>query len=104
MPDAIATLHKAGIKLWILTGDKLQTAIEIGYSCNFLTNDMEVMIMSADSEDGARAQIEAGLNKIASILGPPSTGGKKTVRPTHGTTTFACGHRWRELATLSFHR
>ncbi|OWZ64894.1 hypothetical protein AYX14_06362 [Cryptococcus neoformans] len=78
VPDAIAMLHRAGIKLWILTGDKLQTAIEIGYSCNLLTNDMEVMIISADSEDGARQQIEAGLNKIASVVGPPPTslGGK----------------------------
>lgn len=67
VPDAIATLHQAGIKLWILTGDKLQTAIEIGYSCNLLTNDMEVMIISTDSEAGARAQIEAGLNKIVSM-------------------------------------
>ncbi|WRT67856.1 uncharacterized protein IL334_004830 [Kwoniella shivajii] len=77
VPDAIAMLHRAGIKLWILTGDKLQTAIEIGYSCNLLTNDMEVMIISADSEEGARAQIEAGLNKIASVLGPPTTPGAK---------------------------
>lgn len=30
VPDAIETLHRAGIKLWILTGDKVQTAIEIG--------------------------------------------------------------------------
>ncbi|EIW73502.1 hypothetical protein TREMEDRAFT_26850 [Tremella mesenterica DSM 1558] len=72
VPDAIATLHQAGIKLWILTGDKLQTAIEIGYSCNLLTNDMEVMIISADSEPGARMQIEAGLNKIASMIPPLS--------------------------------
>jgi phospholipid-translocating ATPase len=82
VPDAIAMLHRAGIKLWILTGDKLQTAIEIGYSCNLLTNDMEVMIISADSEDGARAQIEAGLNKIASLIGPPVTkGGRRIESP-----------------------
>jgi phospholipid-translocating ATPase len=75
-------LHQAGIKLWILTGDKLQTAIEIGYSCNLLTNDMEVMIISADSEAGAKAQIEAGLNKIASVLGPPDLNHKsKKIRP-----------------------
>nr|ODN93929.1 phospholipid-translocating ATPase [Cryptococcus depauperatus CBS 7841] len=71
VPASIAMLHQAGIKLWILTGDKLQTAIEIGYSCNLLTNDMEVMIVSADSEEGCRQQIEAGLNKIASVIGPP---------------------------------
>ncbi|KAJ7182905.1 phospholipid-transporting ATPase 1 [Mycena crocata] len=72
VPEAIETLHRAGIKLWILTGDKLQTAIEIGYSCNLLKNDMDIMILSADSQQQARAQIEAGLNKIASVLGPPT--------------------------------
>ncbi|KAF9238250.1 phospholipid-translocating P-type ATPase [Melanogaster broomeanus] len=72
VPDAIETLHRAGIKLWILTGDKLQTAIEIGYSCNLLKKDMDVMILSSDTPEGTRAQIEAGLNKIASVLGPPS--------------------------------
>jgi phospholipid-translocating ATPase len=33
---------------------------------------MEIMILSADNADSARAQIEAGLNKIASVLGPPT--------------------------------
>ncbi len=55
-----------------LLGDKLQTAIEIGYSCNLLKSDMELMIISAESFEDARGQIEAGLNKIASVLGPPS--------------------------------
>ncbi|GAA6022484.1 hypothetical protein JCM10207_008529, partial [Rhodosporidiobolus poonsookiae] len=64
VPDAIAQLHKAGIKLWILTGDKLQTAIEIGFSCNLLTNQMEIMILSAESEEGTRAQIESALDKV----------------------------------------
>ncbi|GAA6046641.1 hypothetical protein JCM3770_003092 [Rhodotorula araucariae] len=64
VPEAIAQLHKAGIKLWILTGDKLQTAIEIGFSCNLLTNEMEILILSAESESGTRAQIEAALEKV----------------------------------------
>ncbi|KAG2151660.1 uncharacterized protein EDB93DRAFT_1274319 [Suillus bovinus] len=73
VPEAIEMLHRAGIKLWILTGDKLQTAIEIGFSCNLLKQDMEIMILSADTPEGTLAQIEAGLNKIASILGPPTS-------------------------------
>lgn len=32
VPETIANLKKAGIKLWVLTGDKRETAIEIGYS------------------------------------------------------------------------
>jgi phospholipid-translocating ATPase len=30
VPEAIEMLHRAGIKLWVPTGDKLQTAVEIG--------------------------------------------------------------------------
>ncbi|QRV93154.1 phospholipid-translocating P-type ATPase [Ceratobasidium sp. AG-Ba] len=84
VPDAIEQLHRAGIKLWILTGDKLQTAIEIGYSCNLLKAEMEVMIISATTPDGARTQIEAGLNKIASVLGPPAMGGAVRIEGTGG--------------------
>ena len=38
---------------------------------------MDVMILSASSPEQARAQIEAGLNKIASVLGPPSLDPRK---------------------------
>lgn len=88
VPDAIETLHKAGIKLWILTGDKLQTAIEIGYSCNLLKSSMEVMILSADSLEDTRSQIEAGLNKIASVLGPPLV---RTGKPKDSERGFVIG-------------
>lgn len=30
VPDTIATLMRAGIKIWVLTGDKQETAINIG--------------------------------------------------------------------------
>lgn len=43
VPDAIALLAEAGIKLWVLTGDKVETAINIGYSCNLLDNNMSVV-------------------------------------------------------------
>ena len=72
VPQAIETLHQAGIKLWILTGDKLQTAIEIGFSCNLLKQDMDILIISAETEEETRAKVEAGVNKIASVLGPLS--------------------------------
>ncbi|KAK0556666.1 phospholipid transporting ATPase [Tilletia horrida] len=70
VPEAIQLLHEAGIKLWILTGDKLQTAIEIGFSCNLLSSSMEIMIISADHEHGTRVQIEAACNKIAAAGRP----------------------------------
>ncbi|KIW87134.1 uncharacterized protein Z519_12245 [Cladophialophora bantiana CBS 173.52] len=44
VPDTIALLGQAGIKLWVLTGDKVETAINIGFSCNLLSNEMDLIL------------------------------------------------------------
>ena len=36
MPETIHSLQDAGIKIWMLTGDKLETAENIGESCKLL--------------------------------------------------------------------
>lgn len=36
VPETIAMLIKANIKVWVLTGDKQETAIEIGKSCQLI--------------------------------------------------------------------
>ncbi|GMH87334.1 hypothetical protein TL16_g10823 [Triparma laevis f. inornata] len=46
VPEAIETLADAGIKLWVLTGDKQETAINIGFSCRLLVQDMNIHILS----------------------------------------------------------
>jgi P-type E1-E2 ATPase len=38
--DTIQFIRKAGIKLWVLTGDKVETAINIGFSSGLLDNNM----------------------------------------------------------------
>jgi magnesium-transporting ATPase (P-type) len=43
VPETIADLKGAGIKVWVLTGDKMTTAINIGFSCRLLTSDMELV-------------------------------------------------------------
>lgn len=50
VPECIATLAKANIKIWVLTGDKQETAINIGYSCQLLTSDMDVYTIESNSE------------------------------------------------------
>uniref|UniRef100_A0A8C6TUS4 Phospholipid-transporting ATPase n=1 Tax=Neogobius melanostomus TaxID=47308 RepID=A0A8C6TUS4_9GOBI len=42
VPETIAKLAKADIKIWVLTGDKKETAENIGYSCSLLTDDMQI--------------------------------------------------------------
>jgi magnesium-transporting ATPase (P-type) len=71
VPECIAKLAKANIKIWVLTGDKLETAINIGYSCQLLTNDMDVYTIEANSEEELinqlkekRKMIEHNQNRI----------------------------------------
>ena len=41
----IYDLKKAGIKVWVLTGDKVETAMNIGFSCRLLNNEMNTFIL-----------------------------------------------------------
>eukprot|EP01135_Chromosphaera_perkinsii_P000065 Nk52_evm16s24 gene=Nk52_evmTU16s24 len=47
VPECIATLMQATIKVWVLTGDKQETAINIGFSSCLLTEDMTVIVVNA---------------------------------------------------------
>ncbi|XP_078280271.1 phospholipid-transporting ATPase IC [Rhinoraja longicauda] len=42
VPETIQNLKKADIKIWVLTGDKKETAINVGYSCRLLSDQMEI--------------------------------------------------------------
>ncbi|KAF8514068.1 phospholipid-translocating ATPase [Gautieria morchelliformis] len=45
VPETIADLKRAGIKIWVLTGDKLETAIAIGYSTNLVARQSNLIIV-----------------------------------------------------------
>uniref|UniRef100_A0A8C9VUK2 Phospholipid-transporting ATPase n=1 Tax=Scleropages formosus TaxID=113540 RepID=A0A8C9VUK2_SCLFO len=56
--ETIACLTLASIKIWVLTGDKMETAINIAYSCNMLRDDMnEVFVISGHTWFGLRTVI-----------------------------------------------
>uniref|UniRef100_A0A8C5BAM7 Phospholipid-transporting ATPase n=1 Tax=Gadus morhua TaxID=8049 RepID=A0A8C5BAM7_GADMO len=59
VPQTIEQLAKADIKIWVLTGDKQETAENIGYACNMLREDMtEVFIVAANTAEGVREELE----------------------------------------------
>ena len=43
--ETIDSLRQAGIKIWVLTGDKLETAVNISESCNHFSSDMKKIMM-----------------------------------------------------------
>jgi phospholipid-translocating ATPase len=53
VPETIKEIRAAGIKIWVLTGDKLDTAENIGHSCNLLSKEQRLFtlkVMPGDDE------------------------------------------------------
>ncbi|EDV92358.1 phospholipid-transporting ATPase ID [Drosophila grimshawi] len=58
VPKSISNLQNAGIKIWVLTGDKQETAINIGYSCQLLTDELvDVFIVDGSSVEEVEKQL-----------------------------------------------
>ncbi|KAI8975574.1 hypothetical protein BDF20DRAFT_959906 [Mycotypha africana] len=64
VPETIAELAKSGIKLWVLTGDKSETAINIGFACNLLTTDMELLVLKSNNRVETAQLLKDTLRRI----------------------------------------
>ncbi|CAI5700794.1 hypothetical protein KXD40_009608 [Peronospora effusa] len=76
VPDTIYKLRQASIKIWMLTGDKEETAINIGFACRLLASDIERVVISADTHSDLAAitgELEAYAHKEDSGETPAST-------------------------------
>jgi phospholipid-translocating ATPase len=49
VPEAIDKLRRAKIKMWMLTGDKRETAINIGYSCRLIKDYSTVTVLDHEA-------------------------------------------------------
>ena len=65
VPATIADMRAAGIKVWVLTGDKLETAVNIGYSCKLLDAEMSVVTLSDPDDPNLITKCKALLNIVA---------------------------------------
>ncbi|CAI5499201.1 unnamed protein product [Closterium sp. Naga37s-1] len=74
VPEAIDRLAQAGIKIWVLTGDKLETAINIGFACSLLRDDMKQIVVSLDSPDIRKLEDTGDKEKLAAVSIDSSTG------------------------------
>ena len=63
VPEVIARLREAGIVVWVLTGDKQETAINIAHSCRLFTSQMEVIKLNARSRDAAESALTLYLDQ-----------------------------------------
>ena len=58
VPETIEALKNSGIQIWVLTGDKIETAINIAYSCKLLDDNLEKIQITADSENEVQEFLE----------------------------------------------
>merc|ERR1711977_629305 len=64
VPETIHTLQEAGIKVWVLTGDRQETAINIGMSCKLISEDMTLLIVNEETAGDTRDNIQKKLDAI----------------------------------------
>uniref|UniRef100_H3DLW1 Phospholipid-transporting ATPase n=1 Tax=Tetraodon nigroviridis TaxID=99883 RepID=H3DLW1_TETNG len=70
VPETLTILSLANIKIWVLTGDKqdTETAVNIGYSCKMLTDDMaEVFIISGHTVQSVRQELRRARDRMTAL-------------------------------------
>jgi phospholipid-transporting ATPase len=68
VPESLSMLLKAGIKVWILTGDKKETAINIGFSCKLLSDQLLNLTLDGDTLDDTQRQLYEHCQKFGESL------------------------------------
>lgn len=72
VPETIATLQEAGIRVWVLTGDRQETAINIGYSCRLISESMNVLTVSEKDASATEHAIQRNLDTVRMQVGDSS--------------------------------
>ncbi|XP_068124255.1 phospholipid-transporting ATPase VA [Hyperolius riggenbachi] len=86
VPETITRLRKAGMQIWVLTGDKQETAVNIGYSCKLLDRNDDIITLNAESMEACAALLRQCLHYVESKIPGNSTtqdAGKEEFAFTH---------------------
>ncbi|EEY57894.1 P-type ATPase (P-ATPase) Superfamily [Phytophthora infestans T30-4] len=58
VPSTLRLLQETNIKVWTLTGDKMETAVNIGYASALLSHDMDVQQIGGDDYTSTAAALK----------------------------------------------
>ncbi|XP_068958549.1 phospholipid-transporting ATPase VB isoform X2 [Petaurus breviceps papuanus] len=64
VPDTIAALREAGIQIWVLTGDKQETAVNIAHSCKLLDQTDTVYTINTESQETCESILNCALEEV----------------------------------------
>lgn len=80
VPHCIDALRRAGLRVWVLTGDKIETAVNIAYACRLFVYGMELVQLSARTEDDAETLLQHHVDNLT--LERASEGDEDGMHPT----------------------
>lgn len=81
VPETLQSLLEAGIHVWMITGDKQETAINIGTSCCLLKDADSALICNATNQGSAHDLVQSLLARVAASTGKS----KKLTLPSSST-------------------
>ncbi|KAH9330122.1 hypothetical protein KI387_002230, partial [Taxus chinensis] len=67
VPQCIDKLAQAGIKIWVLTGDKVETAINIGFACSLLRQGMKQILITLDTPEINTLEAQGNKDEISKV-------------------------------------
>ncbi|KAM9413466.1 LOW QUALITY PROTEIN: phospholipid-transporting ATPase VB-like [Salvelinus alpinus] len=70
VPDTIMALREAGIQVWVLTGDKPETAVNIAYACRLLYQGDLVINMRTNNKAMCASTLDCTLEEVRQYGGP----------------------------------
>ncbi|CAG8563411.1 1479_t:CDS:10 [Cetraspora pellucida] len=70
VPETIHTLQQAGIKIWVLTGDRQETAINIGLSCKLINEEMTLIVVNEESHWKTKEFLEKRIQSLKGRVNP----------------------------------
>ena len=64
VPETIHQCLEANIKVWVLTGDKQETAINIGHSSRLLDHESQIILINTESLEETKNEVRTQLKRL----------------------------------------
>ncbi|XP_075056216.1 phospholipid-transporting ATPase VA [Mixophyes fleayi] len=103
VPETITRLRKAGIQIWVLTGDKQETAVNIGYSCKLLDHGDDILTLNAESLEACAALLDQCLLYVESKISNDSkeqSAGNVDIGFTHNKSQWSSSTKHQNLGLV----
>eukprot|EP00042_Codosiga_hollandica_P057034 m.836286 g.836286 ORF g.836286 m.836286 type:complete len:1147 (-) comp59483_c0_seq3:50-3490(-) len=101
VPETIQTLMQTGIRMWMLTGDKQETAMSIAVSCGLVPSGSRMILLSGLTEDACRRELSEHLVQRLFAAQTSPANGSAQLSAAETTRSVAVGSSSLSVAAVS---